>query len=152
MEGAMLFHVIDDDKMNLEVVIEMIEGIGHQALGFECAETYVGFLSSEKFSAPAAVMTDIRMPGMNGLELVRQIRSRLPFQKIAVISGTAQDSLAIESELCSAISKPFRHETLDSFIQAMVDCEKSCEEALKCYAHDMCEFGLNHPCPFAPKA
>ena len=62
--------IIDDDKSIRWVLEKALEQANIPCRVFESAETIMGLLEKEK---PAAIMTDIRMPGIDGLELLSQV-------------------------------------------------------------------------------
>jgi FixJ family two-component response regulator len=70
--------VVDDHPSVCEALVNLLESVGHQAVGFLSAEEFLG---SEVGSQAGCVITDIQMPGMSGFELVsaiREVRPRLP--------------------------------------------------------------------------
>ncbi len=65
---------------------------------------------------PAIVLTDIKMPGITGIELLRIIKKEVPDTEVIMISGHGDMDLAIESlksEATDFITKPINDDTLD---------------------------------------
>ena len=85
--------VIDDDRAIRWVLEKALQGDGMSVTTFESA---AGVLDGLKQGRPDAIMADIRMPGMNGLELLARLRERCP--ELPVIIMTAH------SDLDSAVS------------------------------------------------
>jgi CheY-like chemotaxis protein len=54
--------------------------------------------------APSAVLTDLQMPGMDGLELVRTIRERFPTVPVVLMTGNGSEEIAIEALRSGAAS------------------------------------------------
>jgi CheY-like chemotaxis protein len=81
-----LILLIDDDPFYRSVIRRILEDEGHQVLesldGAEGVESY-------QIYHPALVITDMRMPGMDGAEVIRAIRSLDPQARIIAISGAA---------------------------------------------------------------
>ena len=77
--------VIDDDRAIRWVLEKALQGDGMSVTTFESA---AGVLDGLKQSRPDAIMADIRMPGMNGLELLARLRERCP--ELPVIIMTAR--------------------------------------------------------------
>jgi len=148
----MSFHIIDDQPAVRMILSAFIEHDGHETLSFESAETYLEYFSSPAYAPPTAILTDYMMPGMNGYALATYIRRQAPFQKIVVISAMADAADEANSELCYTLGKPFTRESVSSLVRALVACQHACMPGIRCYAHAMCEFGLDYPCPFAPSA
>jgi two-component system response regulator FixJ len=108
---APLVHVIDDDEP-LRDSIRMI--LAHEGL---TAQTYA---SADAFlAAPASptgcVVTDVRMPGMSGIELLTQIAARRLALPVIVLTGHADVALAVDAMKKGAVDfleKPFKGEDL----------------------------------------
>src|SRR3990167_6007912 len=84
-------------------------------------ESAVTFLDQLPNAAPGCVVTDIRMPDMNGLELVRQLKDRGAPHPIIVITGHGDVTLAVEAMKAGVVDfleKPFDDEALLGSIRA----------------------------------
>jgi len=111
-------HVIDDD---VEVRQSLAFLLSTAGLAVRVHESAVAFLKALPNVTEGCVVTDIRMPGMNGLELqqhLREHRSQLP---VIVMTGHGDVPLAVEAMKAGAIDfieKPFDDEVLLSAIRA----------------------------------
>ncbi len=85
--------VIDDDSSIRWVLEKALGGAGLPVKGYETADTALRAINAQE---PAVVMTDVRMPGMDGLALLEQLNSHYP--DLPVIIMTAH------SDLDSAVS------------------------------------------------
>ena len=85
--------VIDDDRSIRFVLEKALEGAGMQVASYASADTALSAISKQE---PAVILTDIRMPGMDGLELLERINASFP--ELPVIIMTAH------SDLDSAVS------------------------------------------------
>ena len=81
-----LILLIDDDPFYRSVIRRILEDEGHQVL--ECLDGAEG-IESYQIYTPALVITDMRMPGMDGTEVIRAIRELNPNARIIAISGAA---------------------------------------------------------------
>ena len=76
--------VVDDDADHLYVIREKLRHCGYDVEGAESAERALGRLASFD---PRLVITDLRMPGMSGLELLERIRSSVDGVEVMVMTG-----------------------------------------------------------------
>jgi len=75
---------VDDDFRVRESIESLVESAGYTPQLFPTAED---FLRSGKLAVAACVITDVRMPGMDGLELQRRIRIHRPTLPVIFISA-----------------------------------------------------------------
>ena len=93
MPGAPLISIVDDDDALRNSLDDLIRSIGFQTQGFPSAEA---LLNSNKARDAACLILDVRMPGMSGLDLQRQIVAgnwRIP---IILITSHVDDVAASE--------------------------------------------------------
>jgi len=76
--------VIDDDRFYLSVIRRILEDAGHQVLEATGGADGIALFQEQK---PAVVITDIFMPGMDGNEVIRQLRSM--DREVAIIAVSA---------------------------------------------------------------
>jgi len=67
-----LISVVDDDESIRDSTRTLLRSVGHRVATFPSAET---FLESDALAKTECLILDIRMPGMNGLELQRRLRT-----------------------------------------------------------------------------
>ena len=67
MTGAI--HIVDDDADHLSALCDLLEAAGHDVRGFETAQAALDALAD----APDLVLTDLRMPGMDGIALLKAV-------------------------------------------------------------------------------
>ena len=85
--------LVDDHPEMRDVMTHMLKRHGHEVIPCESGEAAIGFLAEE---IPDATIVDDRMPGLSGLELVRQIRQdkRLTGMVIIVCSADSECATA----------------------------------------------------------
>ncbi len=78
--------VVDDEKLIVDTMVEILEGAGFEAMG-----VYDGWTALEKIAhrRPDYVLSDVLMPRMNGVELAIAIRKMYPSTRITLFSGQA---------------------------------------------------------------
>jgi DNA-binding NtrC family response regulator len=99
--------IVDDENSLLLTLVANLELEGFQVVGAANALCALELLRHEAFDL---VLTDIRMPGMNGVELFRTIRSQHPDMPVILMTGFALESLIDEAILEGAFAvlpKPF---------------------------------------------
>lgn len=80
--------VIDDQLQVAHVVADILESQGHQAQVAGSGEE--GLLAIEE-TGPDAVVLDVVMPGLDGIEVLRRIRRTRPDLPVILLSGTVSD-------------------------------------------------------------
>ncbi len=143
-----MFHVIDDLPELRGVLKELIECAGYACMQFDSAESYLEYFNSPEFIAPVAILSDYLMAGKTGLELVKQVREKLPLQKAVIVSGSYDSELnaTIGSYLCYSLTKPYDVKKLFSLLEVLLKCEKKYQSKPE-LLQSRCEFDLEHECP-----
>jgi FixJ family two-component response regulator len=98
---------VDDDRRVLESIESLMASAGHVALSFSSAAE---FLQSGTLAAASCVIADVRMPGMDGLELQRRIRLERPALPVIFISAHCDEDVrrrALEGGAVEFLHKPF---------------------------------------------
>ena len=104
--------VVDDDPRVRESLESLIESAGLTASVFSHA---ADFLRGTHLAATSCVITDVRMPGMDGLDLQRHIRRVRPELPVIFITAHHDDAIersALAEGACFFIRKPFDAEEL----------------------------------------
>jgi DNA-binding NtrC family response regulator len=124
--------VIDDQEPIRRVVRRALEKEGHEVL--EASDGEIGERLLE--GSPAdVVITDIFMPGQDGILTLRQIRKRFPAVKVIVMSGgdsTGMMDLRRDAELLGAVKslqKPFNARDIVDVVRAVLDEKKEGDSA-----------------------
>ncbi len=81
--------IVDDEVHVAKVVADSVRLQGHDAVVAESGEEGLALLAQER---PDAVFLDIVMPGMSGLEVLRQLREAYPALPVIVITGHASSA------------------------------------------------------------
>jgi FixJ family two-component response regulator len=98
---------VDDDFRVRESIESLVESAGYASQLFSTAEE---FLTSGKLAVAACVISDVRMPGMDGIELQRRIRLERPHLPVIFISAhddAETQQLALNEGAVSFLHKPF---------------------------------------------
>lgn len=112
--------LVDDDPDLLRLLTLRLNASGYRILAVESAEAALAQLA---ISLPALVITDVRLPGMDGLALFAEIRSRYPALPVILLTahGTIPDAVDATTQGAFAyLTKPFDgHVLLDKVAQAL---------------------------------
>lgn len=115
---ASVVAIVDDDESIREAVSALIQNDGIQTLAFVSAE---GFLNSGQLERVGCLVTDIRMPGMTGLELQSKLnedRYRIPIIFITAHGDEKVRMQALRSGAVEFLVKPFDDEALLESVRA----------------------------------
>jgi two-component system NtrC family sensor kinase len=79
--------VAEDEGLIRRLMAKLLDAQGHKVFEAEDGETALEFFRSER---PDVVITDIRMPGMDGIALMREVRAVAPEAEVILITGFAE--------------------------------------------------------------
>jgi two-component system response regulator FixJ len=116
-----VIHVIDDDAAMRDSLAFLLDVNGFKPLVYDSASA---FLTESPIDALSCVVSDIRMPGMNGIELVRELKSKGSTSPVILITGHGDVALAVEAMKAGAadfIEKPFDDAVLLGAIRSALD-------------------------------
>jgi ActR/RegA family two-component response regulator len=109
--------VVDDDTVFRQGLGELLEQDGHQVELAPTVPRALEFLAAEQRDL---IFTDLKMPRHNGLELLREVRSRWPKTLVVMITGFATVDTAVEAMKLGAfdyIAKPFQIKQVQAVLQ-----------------------------------
>ena len=112
MSTVPLISIVDDDDSLRNSLNNLIRSVGFRAQGFPSAEA---FLNSSELHDTACLILDVRMPGMSGLDLQRQLvatNSPIPIVFITSHGDDDAQARALEAGAVAFLYKPFREEAL----------------------------------------
>jgi two-component system, LuxR family, response regulator FixJ len=111
-------HVVDDDKAIRESLAFLLGTVGFRAELFDSATPFLEGLSGR---GVACLIADIRMPGIDGIELLRRLRAGGHRFPVIVMTGHGDVPLAVEAMKLGAfdfLEKPFNDEVLIATVRA----------------------------------
>lgn len=113
--------VIDDDPAILRVVCDILGNIGYDVLHAHDGTSGIETFQKE---GPVLVITDIHMPDMTGIDVLRTIKKESPTTQVLVFSGvgTMDDIIeALRLGACDFIAKPFNLKILIHTVNRCVE-------------------------------
>jgi FixJ family two-component response regulator len=115
-----LISIVDDDALARDGTRELVESLGYKAATFESAEHFLG---SSVLAETACLITDLRMPGLNGLELQEALRSQgnhTPVVLITAYLNPKDRTRALDNGAVGVLSKPFDEGSLNKCLIAAI--------------------------------
>lgn len=121
MPNSVVVHVVDDDLAVRQSLSFLLASDG---LPVRLHESASAFLESVKEAPSGCIVTDVRMPGIDGIEFLRQLRTRGFHLPVIVMTGHADVPLAVAAMREGAmdfIEKPFDDDTFLASVRAALD-------------------------------
>ena len=113
--------VVDDEQSIRRLCMTIGNTLGYVCMEAESAEAALGRLESD---APDLILTDLKLPAMSGVELLKQAKRLLPHTEIAIMTGHGSIESAVDAMKLGAydyIEKPFRVEKMRLLLQRMAE-------------------------------
>lgn len=110
-------YVIDDDEAMRDSLNFLLDSSGFEVVLFEHAQSFLEHLPSLSFGC---VVSDVRMPGIDGIELLKRMKAAGSSFPILVMTGHGDVPLAVEAMKLGAVDfleKPFEDERLTTMIE-----------------------------------
>jgi two-component system response regulator AtoC len=113
--------VVDDEQSIRRLCMTIGNTLGYACTEAESAEAALGRLESD---APDLILTDLKLPTMSGVELLKQTKKLLPHAEVAIMTGHGSIESAVDAMKLGAydyIEKPFRVEKMRLLLQRMAE-------------------------------
>jgi YesN/AraC family two-component response regulator len=112
--------VVDDEEMMRELLEDVLVMEGYAV---DTAEDGQTALSKVKDAPPLLVISDIKMPRMNGFELLKSIKERFPEMRMIMMTGysddfTVKDALRLNAD--EYIIKPFNTQDITAVVKSVL--------------------------------
>ena len=113
-------YVIDDDEAMRDSLNFLLESAGFGVTLFDNAQSFLDSLPALAFGC---VVSDIRMPGLDGIELLKRMKAQSSPFPILIMTGHGDVPLAVEAMKFGAVDfleKPFEDERLTAMIESAI--------------------------------
>ena len=113
--------VVDDDASVCEALSSLLRAVGWQVRTFATA---VAFLEFRRPDLPACLLLDVRLPGLSGLDLQRQLAARGDVLPIIFMSSHGDIPMTVQAMKAGAVEflpKPFREEDMLDAIDGAIE-------------------------------
>jgi DNA-binding NtrC family response regulator len=120
-QSKLRFLVVDDEQSIRRLCMTVGQGLGYVCAEAETAEAALQLLES---APPDLIVTDLKLPSLSGVDLLRKIKEQLPGAETAIMTGHGSIESAVEAMRQGAydyIEKPFRVEILRQLLQRMAE-------------------------------
>lgn len=121
-------YVVDDDISVREALKNLLRSVGLKVETFESADK---FLSSKPATAPGCLILDVRLPGLSGLDLQRQLAEASHQIPIVFITGHGDIPMsvrAIKSGAVEFLTKPFRDQDLLDAVRQAIERDREARQ------------------------
>lgn len=112
MNKVHLIAIVDDDAIVRDATRELLSALGYKVTTFSSAEE---LLSSRPIHEVSCVITDVRMPGMSGVDLQAQLRAdgvSIPIIFMTAFPEDKDQARALAAGASGFLVKPYREEAL----------------------------------------
>ena len=117
--------VVDDDVSIREALKNLLRSVGRSVETFSSAQE---FLSSQLRDGPGCLVLDVRLPGLSGLDLQRQLAEANTQTQIIFITGHGDIQMSVRAMKAGAVeflTKPFRDQDLLDAVQQAIDRDRA---------------------------
>jgi FixJ family two-component response regulator len=117
--------VVDDDASMREALKNLLRSVGLEVQTFSSAQE---FLSSERSKAAGCLVLDVRLPGLSGLDLQRELAQanvQIPIVFITAHGDIQMSVRAMKAGAVEFLTKPFRDQDLLDAVQQAVDRDRA---------------------------
>jgi two-component system response regulator FixJ len=129
MSNDAVVHLVDDD---LEVRRALAFLLGTAGLPVKVFDSAAALLEKINPDQPGCIVSDVRMPGMDGIQLLRALKQRNVAMPVIVMTGHADVALAVGAMKAGAadfLEKPFADEVLLDSIRSAISRQQSASNA-----------------------
>jgi FixJ family two-component response regulator len=123
-EADSVVFVVDDDSSVREAIKSLIKSVGLRVETFETAQQFLG---SKRPEVPGCVVLDVRLPGLSGLDLQRELTAndiKLPIIFITGYGDIPMSVTAMKAGALEFLTKPFRDQDLLDAIQKALERDR----------------------------
>lgn len=97
--------VVDDDPLNRQVIVRTLTHAGFTTAEASNGEAAMVYLNTEHFAEHFdAVVSDVQMPHMDGIELLQNIRAHFPCLPVVLMTGTVEDEVRQAASIWGALA------------------------------------------------
>ncbi len=108
--------VVDDEQDFLETIIKRLKARKIEVAGAESGQRALDLLASQDFDV---MILDVKMPGMDGIETLREVKKRKPLTEVIMLTGHASVESGIQGMQLGAFDYVMKPVALDELLEKM---------------------------------
>lgn len=108
--------IVDDEIDFLETIVKRLQNRNIAVLGVESGEKALEVLASQEFDV---VVLDVKMPGMDGIDTLREIKKKKSLVEVIMLTGHASVELGIQGMQLGAFDYVMKPVPLDELLDRM---------------------------------
>jgi FixJ family two-component response regulator len=123
-----IVYIVDDDPSMREALTRLLGTVGLRAAAFKTPQE---FLKDKRPDAPGCLVLDVRLPGLSGLDLQRELANMDPPIQIVFITAHGDIPMTVQALKAGAVdflTKPFRDQQLLDAVQQAIDRDRAARE------------------------
>lgn len=131
MTGASIVFVVDDDPSVRSSLKFLLNTVGLQVESFDSADA---FLRKQPAGLPSCVVLDVRLPGLSGIDMQRELAARNIRMPIIFITGHGDIPMSVRAMKAGAVeflAKPFRDQDLLDAVRIALEQDRTRREQEK---------------------
>ncbi len=123
-QARRLLAVVEDDQGILDYLSDLIVGLGYEVILFNNARTFISYMNDPDQRRPTAILSDIMMPGMTGLQLLQELRKNGDALPVVFLTGSQDLDFVVEAVRLGAtdfIFKPSGGEEIEMVVSRVLE-------------------------------
>ena len=117
-------HIVDDDRSTLLFYSKIAQRCGFSSASFDSPKNYLHSMGRDGYCPPMMVLSDVDMPGMNGYQLMVEVRKINPNQRFVIASSSPEVDRE-KTLACLYFKKPVSPGSLKAAFAALSQCHNS---------------------------
>lgn len=113
--------IVDDDQHLLELLEQTLSAVGYETVAAGGGVEAVDILSQQTFDL---MVTDVKMPNIDGISLLKRVRRHYPDMPVLFITGVASAEIVAAADPDGFLAKPFRISRIEELIETTLNSEK----------------------------
>jgi len=125
VSGDSIVFIVDDDPSMCEALTRLLGTVGLKTQAFETAQE---LLRTKRPDTPSCLVLDVRLPGLSGLDLQRELANADPPIPIVFITAHGDIPMTVQAMKAGAVeflTKPFRDQQLLEAVQQAIDRDRA---------------------------
>jgi FixJ family two-component response regulator len=123
-EAESIVFIIDDDQLYRASTERLVRSVGFSVQSFQSARDFVG---SRRPNVPSCLILDVRLPGLSGLDLQRELAEAGVHLPIIFVTGYGDIPMSVQAMKAGAVeflTKPFRDQVLLDAIRQAIERDR----------------------------